>query len=107
MRGWTILVIVVLGGWFLVEAAVLSTSKGIVHPYYVSALAPAHARYILTAVSDALTHIHARGILHRDIKPDNVLISSDGDIPRVWVSDFGIASVPLSDRGIVRAQLIR
>jgi len=32
---------IVLGGWFLVEAAVLSLSKGIVHPYYVSALAPA------------------------------------------------------------------
>jgi 4-amino-4-deoxy-L-arabinose transferase-like glycosyltransferase len=30
----------VLGGWFLVEAVVLSTSKGIVHPYYVSALGP-------------------------------------------------------------------
>jgi 4-amino-4-deoxy-L-arabinose transferase-like glycosyltransferase len=30
----------VLGGWFLVEAVVLSLSKGIVHPYYVSALAP-------------------------------------------------------------------
>jgi 4-amino-4-deoxy-L-arabinose transferase-like glycosyltransferase len=32
--------VVVLGGWFLVEAVVLSLSKGIVHPYYVSALAP-------------------------------------------------------------------
>jgi hypothetical protein len=32
---------IVLGGWFLVEGAVLSFSKGIVHPYYVSALAPA------------------------------------------------------------------
>ena len=31
----------VLGGWFVVEAAVLSLSKGIVHPYYVSGLAPA------------------------------------------------------------------
>jgi 4-amino-4-deoxy-L-arabinose transferase-like glycosyltransferase len=30
----------VLGGWFLVEAVVLSLSKGIVHPYYASALAP-------------------------------------------------------------------
>jgi len=30
----------VLGGWFLVEAVVLSLSKGIVHPYYVSGLAP-------------------------------------------------------------------
>jgi 4-amino-4-deoxy-L-arabinose transferase-like glycosyltransferase len=33
--------LLVLGGWFLVEATVLSMSKGIVHPYYVSALAPA------------------------------------------------------------------
>jgi 4-amino-4-deoxy-L-arabinose transferase-like glycosyltransferase len=32
--------LLVLGGWFAVEAAVLSLSKGIVHPYYVSALAP-------------------------------------------------------------------
>jgi len=31
----------VLGGWFLVEVVVLSSSKGIVHPYYVSALGPA------------------------------------------------------------------
>ena len=33
-----------LGGWFLVEAVVLSGSKGIVHPYYVSALAPGDRR---------------------------------------------------------------
>jgi 4-amino-4-deoxy-L-arabinose transferase-like glycosyltransferase len=33
----------VLGGWFLVEAAVLSLSQGIVHPYYTSALAPGAA----------------------------------------------------------------
>jgi 4-amino-4-deoxy-L-arabinose transferase-like glycosyltransferase len=32
--------LLVLGGWFVVEAAVLSLSKGIVHPYYASALAP-------------------------------------------------------------------
>jgi len=33
----------ILGGWFAVEAVVLSMSKGIVHPYYVSALAPGAA----------------------------------------------------------------
>jgi len=32
--------VLVLGGWLLTEAVILSTSKGIVHPYYVSALAP-------------------------------------------------------------------
>ena len=35
--------LIVLGGWFLIEAAVLSLSKGIVHPYYVSALGPGAA----------------------------------------------------------------
>ena len=35
--------LLVMGGWFLVEAIVLSMSKGIVHPYYVAALAPAAA----------------------------------------------------------------
>ncbi len=35
--------LLVLGGWFAVEATVLSGSKGIVHPYYVSALAPGAA----------------------------------------------------------------
>ena len=36
----------VLGGWFVCEAAVLSLSKGIVHPYYVSALGPPAAALI-------------------------------------------------------------
>jgi 4-amino-4-deoxy-L-arabinose transferase-like glycosyltransferase len=35
--------LIVLGGWFLTELAVLSFSKGIVHPYYVSALGPGSA----------------------------------------------------------------
>ena len=38
--------LIVLGGWFLVEAAVLSLSKGIVHPYYVSALGPGVAAMV-------------------------------------------------------------
>jgi 4-amino-4-deoxy-L-arabinose transferase-like glycosyltransferase len=39
-------VLIVLGGWFLAEAAVLSLSKGIVHPYYVSALGPGVAAMV-------------------------------------------------------------
>jgi 4-amino-4-deoxy-L-arabinose transferase-like glycosyltransferase len=47
-RLWTLLV---LGGWFITEAAVLSFSKGIVHPYYASALAPASAAMAGAAVA--------------------------------------------------------
>jgi 4-amino-4-deoxy-L-arabinose transferase-like glycosyltransferase len=38
--------LIVLGGWFLTEALILSFSKGIVHPYYTSALAPGTAAMV-------------------------------------------------------------
>jgi serine/threonine protein kinase len=47
------------------------------------------ARRILRDVADALAYAHARKVIHRDIKPDNILI--DSETGRVWVTDFGIA----------------
>ena len=46
-------------------------------------------RRILCDVSDALAYAHTRGVVHRDIKPDNILL--DRESGRPMVTDFGIA----------------
>ena len=46
------------------------------------------ARRILHEVADALAYAHARGVIHRDIKPDNILLGEHG---AAMVTDFGIA----------------
>lgn len=58
------------------------------------ALAPALAAGLALRVLEALAHAHAQGVVHRDVKPDNVLLASGwercapGD---VRLSDFGVA----------------
>jgi len=43
---------------------------------------------LATTLLSALAHAHARGVLHRDIKPDNILIAQDGTVK---LTDFGVA----------------
>jgi serine/threonine-protein kinase len=46
-------------------------------------------RRVLAEVADALAYAHLRGVIHRDIKADNILLESEGG--RSMVTDFGIA----------------
>ncbi len=50
-------------------------------------LSPAEARRTLREIAAALAHVHAHGVVHGDLKPDNVLLE-DG---RVLLADFGVA----------------
>ncbi len=51
-------------------------------------LAPDEALGVMQQVLDALGHAHRLGVVHRDVKPQNVLLTREG---RVKVTDFGIA----------------
>ncbi|MCE7009472.1 serine/threonine protein kinase [Kibdelosporangium philippinense] len=47
-------------------------------------------RAIGAQVADALDYVHANGVVHRDVKPSNMLIDADGT---VYLSDFGLAQL--------------
>lgn len=55
----------------------------------------------------AVEFIHSRGILHRDIKPDNVLVdqTASTDLPTVKLMDFGLADLEKSDKVATKGTL--
>jgi serine/threonine-protein kinase len=65
----------------LVEGPSLARSRG--RPFAAEA-----AARLGEALADALAYSHAKGVLHRDVKPENVLLAADG---RPKLMDFGIA----------------
>jgi eukaryotic-like serine/threonine-protein kinase len=52
---------------------------------------PAEAFAVLSQVGSALEATHAAGVVHRDLKPDNLFLTRRGGSPHVMLLDFGIA----------------
>src|SRR5262249_23812962 len=63
-------------------------------------LEPRRAAAYIEQAADGLHEAHRHGILHRDIKPHNILVDAETD--RALVTDFGLAKLIQTDRGATR-----
>lgn len=57
------------------------------------------AVHFMTQIMQALRHAHGRGIVHRDIKPQNIMVLRDGSVK---VADFGIARIMDSQKTVTK-----
>lgn len=75
--------------WLVGESLSDRIDRGPVHP--------AEAIEILDGIADALEAVHARAIVHRDLKSDNVYLTSVEGQQRIKLLDFGLAKLSAND----------
>ncbi|WAJ47988.1 serine/threonine-protein kinase (plasmid) [Mycobacterium sp. Aquia_216] len=84
--------------WITMDYVEGTDLAALVGAHYPAGMPPQLVLAVIRAVADALDHAHHRGLLHRDVKPANIMISQpeDSTAPRILLTDFGIAR-PIDD----------
>ncbi|HEX9833409.1 MAG TPA: serine/threonine-protein kinase [Mycobacterium sp.] len=78
--------------WISMEYVEGTDAGRLIRETYAGGMPEQDVAEIVTAVADALDFGHERRLLHRDVKPENILVTaSDGHRRRVLLTDFGIA----------------
>ncbi len=65
-------------------------------------LEPAAAVELIAQVGAGLDAIHAAGLVHRDVKPANVLLSGDAGAEHAYITDFGVARNVATESGLTQ-----
>src|SRR5579875_507014 len=77
--------------WLATEYVAGTTVAQLVAEWYPSGMPAGEVLAIVAAVADALDHAHRRGLLHRDVRPDHILLTdaTQGE-QRILLTDFGL-----------------
>lgn len=65
-------------------------------------LEPSAAVELIAQVGNGLDAIHAAGLVHRDVKPANVLLAGEGDEAHAYITDFGVARNVATESGLTQ-----
>ena len=78
--------------WISMDFVSGTDAAKLLREHYPRGMPVGLAMQIITAVGSALDYAHQRGLLHREVKPANILIADPGsEAQRVFLADFGIA----------------
>ncbi|OBK27224.1 serine/threonine protein kinase [Mycobacterium asiaticum] len=77
--------------WLSMDYVEGTDAAWLLHDQYPTGLPLPDVIEIVAAVADALDYAHARGLLHRDVKPANILLGEANPRRRILLADFGIA----------------
>ncbi|HSS25587.1 MAG TPA: serine/threonine-protein kinase [Mycobacterium sp.] len=77
--------------WISMDYVEGTDAAKLLRTQYPSGMPKADVVEIISAVADALDYAHSRGLLHRDVKPSNILLTDAIPRRRILLADFGIA----------------
>ncbi|CAM2831210.1 serine/threonine protein kinase [Mycobacterium intermedium] len=77
--------------WLSMDYVEGTDAAHLLNEKYPAGMPHAEVVEIISAVAEALDYAHSRGLLHRDVKPANILLSEPKPRRRILLADFGIA----------------